>query len=209
MEAKIYSALCTTMADISAIGKKRKNDKQGYAFRGIDDVYNSLQPALIKNRVFVVPEVIEQAREERKTQNGGILIYSILKVKFSFYADDGSNVSATVVGEGMDIGDKASNKAMSAAFKYACFEVLCIPTEEMKDPDAETPNNGEQEISIEQIDELVAEIQRTGSDPNSMLAYINQKFRCEVKSVDGLLVKHFECIMPKLKKKPDRVLANG
>ena len=159
--------------------------------------------------MFVVPEVNEQSREERQTQNGGILIYSILKVKFTFYADDGSNVSATVVGEGMDIGDKASNKAMSAAFKYACFEVLCIPTEEMKDPDAETPNNGEQEISIEQIDELVAEIQRTGSDPNSMLAYINQKFRCEVKSVDGLLVKHFEYIMPKLKKKPDRVLANG
>lgn len=55
MEAKIYSALCATMADISAIGKKRKNTKQGYVFRGIDDVYNSLQPALIKNRVFVVP----------------------------------------------------------------------------------------------------------------------------------------------------------
>ncbi len=30
------------------------------------------------------------------------------------------------------------NKAMSIAFKYACFQVFCIPTEEMKDPDAES-----------------------------------------------------------------------
>lgn len=37
----------------------------------------------------------------------------------------------------MDSGDKATNKAMAIAFKYACFQVFCIPTEEMKDPDAE------------------------------------------------------------------------
>ena len=44
------------------------------------------------------------------------------------------------VGEGMDSGDKATNKAMAIAFKYACFQVFCIPTEEMKDPDEETPD---------------------------------------------------------------------
>ena len=37
----------------------------------------------------------------------------------------------------MDSGDKATNKAMSIAFKYACFQTFCIPTEEMVDPDAE------------------------------------------------------------------------
>lgn len=147
MEAKIYSALCSAMAEIGAIGKNDSNTQQNYKFRGIDAVYNALQPVLIKNRIFVVPEILEQTREERQTQRGSSLIYSILKVKFTFYADDGSNVSATVIGEGMDSGDKASNKAMSVAFKYACFETLCIPTEEMKDPDAETPpestrNNG-------------------------------------------------------------------
>ena len=40
---------------------------------------------------------------------------------------------------GMDSGDKATNKAMAIAFKYACFQVFCIPTEEMIDPDAESP----------------------------------------------------------------------
>lgn len=136
---KIYESISKCMEDVGAISKGSKNQKQGYMYRGIDEVYNALQPALIKNHVFVVPEVLDQYREERKGSLGGNLIYSILKVKYTFYAEDGSFVCATVTGEGMDSGDKASNKAMSAAFKYACFQILCIPTDEMKDPDAETP----------------------------------------------------------------------
>ena len=42
------------------------------------------------------------------------------------------------LGEGMDSGDKASNKAMAIAYKYALFQVFCIPTEEMTDPDGES-----------------------------------------------------------------------
>ena len=138
-EEKIYSAICSAMEEIGAIGKEAKNIQQGYMYRGIDAVYNALQPVLIKNHIFVVPEVLDQTREERQTSKGTNIIYSILRVKFTFYADDGSCISAVVTGEGMDTGDKASNKAMSVAFKYACFEVFCIPTEEMQDPDSETP----------------------------------------------------------------------
>ncbi|MDE7406448.1 MAG: ERF family protein [Clostridiales bacterium] len=135
----IYQAIHGVMNEVGAIGKNRKNQQQGFMYRGVDEVMNALQPAFVNHNIFVVPEVLEQTREERTTKNGGQLLYSILKVKFTFYADDGSNVSATVVGEGMDSADKASNKAMSVAFKYACFQVFCIPTEEMVDPDSETP----------------------------------------------------------------------
>lgn len=135
----IFQALHGVMNEVGAIGKDRKNQQQGFMYRGIDQVMNALQPAFVKYNIFVVPEVLEQIREERTTSKGAQLLYSILKVKFTFYADDGSNVSATVVGEGMDSADKASNKAMSVAFKYACFQVFCIPTEEMVDPDSETP----------------------------------------------------------------------
>lgn len=133
----IYEAISAVMNDVGAIGKNTKNQQQGFMFRGIDAVMNALQPALIKNHIFVVPEVLEQTREERQTSKGGTLIYSICRIKYTFYAEDGSSVSAVVIGEGMDSGDKATNKAMSIAFKYACFQVFCIPTEEMKDPDAE------------------------------------------------------------------------
>lgn len=138
-EAKIYSAISAAMADIGAVGKSSWNDQQKFKFRGIDAVMNALNPALVKHRIFVVPEILEQIREDRVSSRGNALIYSICKVRFTFYAEDGSSVAATVIGEGMDSGDKATNKAMSIAFKYACFQVFCIPTEEMVDPDAESP----------------------------------------------------------------------
>ena len=133
----IYEAINAVMSDVGAIGKNTRNTTQGFMFRGIDAVMNALQPALIKNHVFVVPEVLEQKREERRTKEDKLLIYSVCQIKYTFYAEDGSSVSAVVIGEGMDTGDKATNKAMSIAFKYACFQVFCIPTEEMKDPDIE------------------------------------------------------------------------
>lgn len=134
---KIYGAICDIMSEIGAIGKNKRS-QQNYNYRGIDDVMNALQPTMIKHRVFVSPEVLEDKREDRLSNKGGNLIYTILKIKYTFYADDGSNISAIVSGEGMDSGDKSANKAMSVAFKYACFQVFCIPTEEMIDPDAET-----------------------------------------------------------------------
>lgn len=134
----IYGAILGVMTDIGAIGKDSKSAQQGFMYRGIDAVMNALQPALVQHGIFVVPEVLEQKREERVTGKGGNLIYSVIKMKYTFIAADGSRVWATVIGEGMDSGDKASNKAMSVAFKYACFQVFCIPTEEMKDPDADT-----------------------------------------------------------------------
>ena len=137
MANNIYKAINEVMKEIGAVGKNQKNSQQGFMYRGIDAVMNAINPALTNHGVFVVPEVLEQTREERTTSKGNLLIYSICKIKFSFFAEDGSHIEAITIGEGMDSGDKATNKAMSVAFKYACFQVFCIPTEEMVDPDAE------------------------------------------------------------------------
>ena len=134
----IYQTIDAVMSEIGAVGKTSKNTQQGFMFRGIDAVMNAINPALVKHHLFIVPEVIDQKREERTTSKGNALIYSIVTVKYTFYAEDGSSVSAVVIGEGMDSGDKATNKAMSIAFKYACLQVFCIPTEEMVDPDQDS-----------------------------------------------------------------------
>lgn len=139
----IYESITAIMQEIPAIGKDKKNQQQGFKYRGIDDVMNALQPILAKHKVFVVPEVLEQTREERVTGKGSTLLYSLMKIKYTFYAEDGTSIYSVVIGEGMDSGDKASNKAMAIALKYAFFQVFCIPTEEMKDPDAETPEASE------------------------------------------------------------------
>ena len=135
----IFETINAVMEEIGAVGKNSRNEKQKYMYRGVDDVMNALNPAFIKHKLFMVPEVVSQKREERQTANEKNLIYSVLSVKYTFYAEDGSSIYTIVPGEGMDSGDKASNKAMSSAFKYACFQVFCIPTEEMKDPDGEIP----------------------------------------------------------------------
>lgn len=137
--ANIHQAITDIMSEGYAITKDKRNQTQGFMYRGIDDVMNTFQPLLAKHRIFVVPEVIEQQRMERTTGKDRTLLYAILKMRYTFYAEDGSSISAVVIGEGMDSGDKASNKAMSVAMKYAMFQVFCIPTEEMQDPDAETP----------------------------------------------------------------------
>ena len=135
---KIYKSIIGVMSEIGAISKDKTNSQQGFKYRGIDDVMNALQPLLIKHGIFIIPEVIEQTREDKVSSKGNALIYSICKVKFTFYADDSSSITAVTVGEGMDSGDKATNKAMAIAFKYACFQVFCIPTEEIQDPDGES-----------------------------------------------------------------------
>ena len=140
MEGKIYAAISSVMNDVGAVAKNDVNNFDKYKFRGIDAVMNALSPAMVKNRVFVIPEVLETTREERQSQKGGLMIYTTVKVKYTFFTDDGSNVQAVVIGEAMDRSDKSTNKAMSAAFKYACFQTFCIPTEEMQDADKESPS---------------------------------------------------------------------
>ena len=140
-EMNIYEAIASIMQKGYAIGKEKKNVQQGFKYRGIDDVMNTFQPLMADAGIFAVPEVLEHEREERATKNGGQLIYSIMKVRYTFYASDGTSISATVIGEGMDSADKSSNKAMAVAMKYAMFQTFCIPTEEMAndDPDKTTP----------------------------------------------------------------------
>lgn len=135
----IFEAIPLIIADIGAVGKDKKNQQQGFMYRGIDDVMNAISPVIAKYGVFVVPEILEESRNERATKSGGINFIVYLRIKFTFFASDGSSISAVTIGEAMDTADKGSNKAMAIAFKYACFQVFCIPTEEMKDPDAETP----------------------------------------------------------------------
>lgn len=133
----IYQTIAAIMQETDAITKDRKNKEQGYSFRGIDDVYNAVHPLFAKHGVFSVPTVLEDKTEERTSKHGSALIYRVLKIKYTFFASDGSSVESIVIGEGMDTGDKASNKAMAVAHKYAIMQILSIPTNDEKDPETQ------------------------------------------------------------------------
>lgn len=138
----IFKKLPLVMAEIGAIGKDRKNTQQGYSFRGIDDIYNAVNSALSKHGVFCIPHLEQMVREERPSKSGGVLIYTMLYMLYTFYAEDGSSLQTRLIGEAMDSGDKGCNKAMSAAQKYAFLQIFCIPTEDLKDTENETHEIG-------------------------------------------------------------------
>ena len=138
---KVYQAIASvaaTMAE-SGIAKARKNQAQGYSFRGIDDVYNALGPVLARNGLVVLPRTLSRECIERQTAKGSPLFYVTVEVEFDFVsAEDGSKHTVKTYGEAMDSADKATNKAMSAAYKYAAMQAFCIPTEGDNDADAHT-----------------------------------------------------------------------
>jgi hypothetical protein len=138
---KVYLAISKVAASLAKAGisKDRTNAAQGYKFRGIDDVYNTLAPYLAEAQLCILPNVLEREVVERTNQKGTALFYVTVKVRFDFVsAEDGTKHEVVTFGEAMDSGDKATNKAMSAAFKYACMQAFCIPTEGDNDADAST-----------------------------------------------------------------------
>jgi hypothetical protein len=136
---QIYGLMADILADLPAIGKGSFNEQQRFSFRGIDDTLTALNPILAKHKVFCVPEVEDRLSEERTTARGNTMYVVHLKVRYRFYAPDGSYVEAATWGEGMDSGDKATSKALTMAFKYMLFETFAISTEEAADPDSQTP----------------------------------------------------------------------
>ena len=139
---KVYKAINNVQAELSVLGitKDRRNTQgSGYNFRGIDDVYNTIAPLLAKHGLCILPRVLSRECVERVSQKGGALFYVTVDAEFDFVsAEDGSKHTVKTFGEAMDSGDKATNKAMSAAYKYACFQAFSIPTESDNDADAHT-----------------------------------------------------------------------
>ena len=137
----VYECIAAVSADMAHVGisKDRSNQQQGYKFRGIDDVYNALAPLLAKHGLVIIPRILSRQVVERVTQKGGVLFNVTVEAEFDFVsAKDGSKTTARSFGEAMDSADKATNKAMSAAYKYTAFQTFCIPTEGDNDADATT-----------------------------------------------------------------------
>lgn len=138
----VFQAINAVQAALvkEGIAKNRKNQQQGYNFRGIDDIYNALSELLASNKLCILPEVLERVQVERTTNKGGVIFYTTVKVKYTLVSGvDGSKFETATYGEAMDSADKATNKAMSAAYKYLCLQVFCIPTEGDNDADGSTP----------------------------------------------------------------------
>ncbi len=153
----VVERLIKIQAEVGPIAKNRTAGTGGgasYSFRGIDDIYQALHSLMVKHEVINFIEVLKYERSERdrfdkKTgQNVGVMIHVTLMVKYIFVAPDGSKIESISIGEGADTGDKATNKALSAAHKYALLQCFMIPTDEPKDSENEDPEVPPKQKSI-------------------------------------------------------------
>lgn len=139
----VFAALHAVQSALSKQGlaKGRRNEQQGYSFRGIDEVYGALAHLLAEHGLVITPAVLEHTITERTARSGGALFTAVVRVQYTFAAVlDGSQYTAVTVGEAMDTADKASNKAQSAAYKYMALQTFCIPLQgEQPDADSTTP----------------------------------------------------------------------
>ena len=153
---EVYKAINAVTKEMSEVGIKKagENKAQNYKFRGIDDVYNALSSVISKHGLCILPAMLERNCEERMSNKNSALFYVTVKARFDLVsAIDGSSHSIFTYGEAMDSGDKATNKAMSAAYKYACMQAFCIPTEGDNDADATTHVVAPKPVNVERINQ--------------------------------------------------------
>lgn len=142
-DRNIVQRMCAIQSEVGYISKDSVNQEQHYRFRGIDAFMNALHPLLPKHGVIVAPRVIERASFERdrfrQGQVVGVTRVVELLVEFTFHGIDGTSLVVVAAGEGADVADKATNKAMAGALKYAIMQTFMVPTQEIVDADATTP----------------------------------------------------------------------
>jgi ERF superfamily len=95
-----------------------------------------LAPSLAKHRLCILPRALERTVIERRDDGQHLLFHTCLRVAFTLTSvEDGSSHIVEAFGEALDVSDKATAKAMSAAFKSAMIQTFCIPLAGSEDPD--------------------------------------------------------------------------
>lgn len=197
---EVYKSINKLQEELSKQGitKGRQNQQQGYSFRGIDDVYNVLSPMLAKHKLCILPRIKNRQMVEKATRNGGALFYVTVDAEYDIVSSiDGSTHSISSVGEAMDTSDKATNKAMSAAYKYAMFQAFAIPTEGENDADsvtheavAEKPEQSkEDEYSIKSEDDAKLQVDYMIASAKSFCKTeenLKNHWRANIKAIDAI-----------------------
>lgn len=135
----IYSKLLLIQKDLSESGlaKNSRNEFQKYNYRGIDDLLNTLSPLLCKHGVVIIPKITNRIEQVVTTRKGDVNIHVALAVTYELRcAETGDVAEVHAMGEGVDSLDKATNKAMTSAYKYAMIQLFSIPVVGQEDPDS-------------------------------------------------------------------------
>lgn len=124
----VHQAVLDVMAQVGAVGKGSM--QQGFAFRGIDAVLNSVSPAMQAHGITVHPAKVDHRRGVQQFSGGKTGTQIDVTVDYVFTGPDGSTFTTQVAAEANDVSDKATAKAMSVALRTCLIQTFAIPTEE-------------------------------------------------------------------------------
>lgn len=154
----VQEAVRRVMTDIGhiGVGKGGVNQQQGYRFRGIDQFVDSLSPILSRHGVILLPNAGEPVITQHPTNKGGVQFMCVVRVEWIIVGPRGDKLHAATIGQALDSSDKAANKSMSAAFKYALGQVFAIPNIGWAEQDSDSPEVVEDDVTdlIDRISEL-------------------------------------------------------
>ena len=144
MEQTLSQALSDITSEVGVIEKKKQSTGVTYAFRGIDEVMNKLNPLLSKHGVTLQNEICSHNLERREvtTSSGYVKNAYVATVHIRLIFSKGTEKEVwEEVAMSEDYGDKAMTQAMSMAYKYAILRKFCILTKDVIDPDGRNPEN--------------------------------------------------------------------
>ena len=140
----VVPAMGKVMKGIEGIAKSKTNSGQGYKFRGIDQVYDMIHGLLSEHELITLPVVLDRVATETKTKKGDPQLHVTECVEYWFTSTiDGSQmIIGPVFSEALDSSDKATNKCMSFAQKYAVLQCFTVPTSDVAEGDHDDEQRG-------------------------------------------------------------------
>lgn len=174
----IHEAQLAVMEAVPYLQKTSSKELK-YTFAAESDLIHKVRGAMVENGVTVSPIAVSHIGSVEltsKTGTRGSLVRFALTYRFA-HSPSGTHIDVQTLGEAMDYGDKACNKAMTIGLKYALRQFLLIETGD--DPDIvahnrDASNAGWIETAVGKVEgckdekSLDAQMERfRGRDPNT------------------------------------------
>ena len=130
---KVVTRMAEVMKKLPGLEKNKTAPKKGnfggWAYRGIDDLLDTLHPLLVEAKLNITPRILPDKSEVQYHSERNTPYVAIVYVEYEFQStEDGSTkVVGPVLGTGADSMDKMAGKAMTSAFKNAMYQTFCVP----------------------------------------------------------------------------------
>ena len=125
MSVLVYQSVNAVAADLaqSGVAKSHTNEDGDDRYRSIDDVMAALAPLLARHKLCLLPRILERT-ERQGNGSTHVTVHAAFEIVSAL---DGSRHTVETFGEAIDGSDKATAKAISAAYKSAVLQAFCIP----------------------------------------------------------------------------------